>query len=195
MQSKLTVWNDRRLVLTLGLLCLAVVILAGCNSNSTAKKSSTPTPHATPTTRTAEAVPTGFNIYKGTAFTITYPTGWNKANPAEGNGVQYTGPKNQVFTAASMGVSKDSPATFNETFCGPTAFGGTASAPKNVQISGETWMQTQCTDQKGGKTAIVESTVHNKDLYYIVYGSPLANFNADKTQYFTTMEKSFTFTA
>ncbi|HLW00034.1 MAG TPA: hypothetical protein VKT82_15300 [Ktedonobacterales bacterium] len=193
MLSKLTVWNDRRLVLALSLLCLAVVILTGCNSNSAAKKTSTPTPTAT--TRTAAAVPTGYNIYKGTTFTFTYPTGWNKANAAEGTGVQYTGPKNQVFTAASMGKTANTAQTFNTTFCGPTAFGGTASAPKDVKISGVTWVQTQCTDQKGGKSAVVDSTVHNKNLYYIVYGAPLADFQADKTQYFTTMEKSFTFTA
>jgi hypothetical protein len=193
MLSKSTIRNDRRLVLALGLLCLAVVILAGCNQNSAAKKASTHT--ATPTTHVAAAVPTGFNLYKSETFTITYPTGWNKANPPEGTGVQYTGPKNQVFIAASMGKTQTTPEAFNTTFCGPTAFGGTASAAKEVKISGVTWVQTQCTNEKGDKSAVVNSTVHNNELYYIVYGSPTETFQADKTQYYNTMEKSFTFTA
>ena len=154
MVSKLTVWNDRRLALALGMLCLAAVILAGCNSNSAAKKASTPTPTAT--TRAAAAVPTGFNIYKGAAFTITYPTGWNKANPPEGTGVQYTGPKNQVFVAASMGKTANTPTTFNATFCGPTAFGGTASAPKDMKVSGVTWV-TFC-----GSRSIMDCSFGNR---------------------------------
>lgn len=194
MLSKLNVWNDRRLVLALGILCLAAVLLAGCNNNSAAKKATTPTPKATP--HAVSAVPTGFTIYKGTSFTLTYPTAWNKQNPAEGTGVQYTGPNQQVFVAANMGKTVDTPEAFDTTFCGPTAFGGALNGPaKDVKISGVTWVQAQCTDQKGGKSAVVESTVHNKELYYIVYGSPLANFPTNKTNYFATMEKSFTFTA
>ncbi len=195
MLSKRRVWNDRRLALAFGIVCLAVVILAGCNSNSAAKKSGTPTPKATATAHAVAAVPTGFNIYKGESFTLTYPTGWNKANPAEGTGVQYNGPKNQTFVIASLGKTQNVPATFDTTFCGPTAFGGTASAAKDVKISGVTWVQVQCTDQKGGKSAIVESTVYNKAFYYIVYGSPTADFQANRTQYFNTMEKSVTLTA
>ena len=42
---------------------------------------------------------------------------------------------------------------------------------------------------------MVESTVHNKNLYYMVYGSSSPSFATNKSQYFNTMEQSFTFAA
>ena len=185
--------NDRRLVLAFGMVCLAMVVFAGCNSNSAStKKESTPTP--TPIARAAFILPAGFTTYKGQTFHVAYPTGWNQQNPANGTGVQYQGPTNQMFVVASLGNVPGTPEEFNAAFCSPKGFNGTpAGAAKMVKIGGESWMQQQCNDVKDGKTAVVESTVYNKALYYMVYESPDLSFKTNQSQYFNTMEQSFTF--
>lgn len=193
MLRKKNVWNDRRVVLALGMLCLAALVLAACNSKSTSAPSH-PTP--TPAARAVVALPAGFTTYKGTTFHVAYPSGWKQANPPNGTGVQYTGPTNQVFTAASLGNIQQTPQAFDTAFCGQAGFGGTPTgATKIVKIDGASWMQQECTNAKDGKTAVVESTVHNKNLYYMAYSSPTAGFQANKTHYFTPMEQSFTFAA
>lgn len=189
------VWNDRRVVLALGMLCLAALVLAACNSKSTNAAKSHPTPTPTPHAAVL-ALPAGFTTYKSTTFHVAYPSGWKQANPPNGTGVQYTGPTNQVFIAASLGDIKESPEAFDMAYCGQAGFGGTPTgAAKIVKIDGASWMQQECTNAKDGKTAVVESSVHNKNLYYIAYSSPTASFQTNKTHYFTPMEQSFTFAA
>jgi hypothetical protein len=180
-------WNDRRLVIALGMLCLAVVALAGCHLNGARSGSTAPA---------AGAAPAGFSTFKSADFSLSHPVDWTQQKPANGIGVQYLGPNNQVFVAASLGNVQIAPAAVDKAFCSLSGFGGTSSsAPRNVKISGETWVQEQCGDAKDSKSAVVESTVHNKQIYYIVYGSQTASFQANRTHYFRTMEQSFTFTA
>jgi hypothetical protein len=177
--------NGRHLVTALSTLCLALVALAGCNLNGARNGSTAPA---------ARAAPAGFSTFKSAAFSLSHPVDWTQQKPANGVGVQYMGPDNQIFVAASLGNIQIAPAAVDKAFCSLSGFGGTpSSASSNVKISGETWVQEQCGDSKGSKSAIVESTVHNKQVYYIVYGSPTASFQANKTHYFTTMEQSFTF--
>jgi hypothetical protein len=194
MLRKKNLWNGRRVALALGMLCLAGVVLAACNSKSTSAAKPHPTP--SPTARAVVALPAGFTTFKSATFHVAYPSGWKQANPPNGTGVEYTGPTNQVFAAASLGKIQQTPQAFDTAFCGQAGFGGTPTgAMKLVKISGASWMQQECTDAKGGKTAVVESTVYNKNFYYIAYGSQTASFQANRTHYFSTMEQSFTFTA
>ena len=187
------VCSDRRLVLTFGILCLAaMLVMTGCNSKTTTSTTTKPTP--TPTTRTAAALPAGFVVYKSEGFHLAHPTSWQQQNPPNGTGVQYTGPAQQQFVAASLGKIQNSPEAFNAAYCSPTGEGGTPEgAAKVVNFGGESWRQQECVDAKTGKTAVIESTVHNQDFYYLVYGSPAASFQTNRTQYFTPMEQSFTF--
>ncbi|HEY7350546.1 MAG TPA: hypothetical protein VH599_19715 [Ktedonobacterales bacterium] len=185
-------WNDRRVALALSIVCLAGFLLAGCGSSGSSAAKTTPTP----TTRSAAAVPAGFTIYKNADFSLSYPTKWVKQNPANGTGVQYQGPTNQIFVVASLGKLQNTPETFDAAFCSLAGFGGTsAGAPKKVTINGETWTQQQCSDPKGSKSAVVESTVYDTQFYYMAYGSPSASFQTNRSQYFNTMEQSFTFLA
>jgi hypothetical protein len=192
MLRRSNVWNDCRIVFALSIVCLAVVLLAGCGSSSSQKGKATPTPTAAG--HAVVAVPAGFTTVKTTQFRLSYPTGWTKQNPANGTGVQYQGPANQTFTVASLGNLPSTPQAFVAAFCSPAGFGGKPDgAAKTVKISGASWIQDQCSDAKGEKTAIVEATTHNNELYYMVYTSPTASFQADRSHYFNTMEQSFTF--
>jgi hypothetical protein len=185
-------WNDRRIALVLSIVCLGMLALAGCGSSSTtkAKPTATPTPHA------AALVPAGFAMYKSTSFHLAYPTGWAEQHPANGTGVQYQGPTNQLFIAANLGKLAATPEAFDTAFCTPNGFGGAPEgAPKTVTINGQKWVQLQCNDAKGGKSATVEATKYNNQLYYMVYASPIASFQNNVAHYFTTMEQSFTFAA
>jgi hypothetical protein len=185
--------NGRHVLFALSTLCLALVVLVGCNSGSTAKKP-TPTPTHTPATRTAFILPAGFTTYKTTTFYVAHPNNWNQQNPANGTGIQYAGPNGQTFVVASLGKAPGTPQAFDTAFCSPTGFGGTASgAPKTVTINGVHWVQLLCTDAKTDKTAMVEAVVHNNQFYYMVYTSPTASFQTNRSQYFTPMEQSFTF--
>ncbi len=187
------VWHDRRLVVTFGMLCLAMVLVAGCNSKSTAQKPAhTPTP--TPVTRSAFILPAGFTMYKGADFNVAYPVGWNKQNPDNGKGVQYGGPNEQVFIVANLGNLPSTPAAFDKAFCSPTGFGGAPEGETaTVKIGGANWVQQECVDNKHDKTATVAATVHNKQFYYMVYGSPSIGYKNNVAQYFHTMEQSFSF--
>ncbi|HEU5369707.1 MAG TPA: hypothetical protein VFU69_14640 [Ktedonobacterales bacterium] len=182
------IWDDRHLVSALSLLCLALVALAGCHANNAAGNGSA-------SARAVPAAPAGFSTFKSGDFSLSYPNGWTQQKPENGVGVQYMGPNNQVFVAASLGAIQITPAALDKAFCSLAGFGGTPSgAARNVKISGVNWVREQCGDARGSKSAIVESTVYNKQIYYMVYGSPLATFQANQTQYFNTMEQSFTFT-
>lgn len=186
------VWNDCRIVFGLSIVCLAVVLLAGCGSSSSPKAKATATP--TSATHTVAVVPVGFTTYKDAHFHVSYPTGWTQQNPANGTGIQYQGPANQTFTVASLGNLPSTPQAFVAAFCSSAGFGGKPDgAARTVKISGASWVQEQCSDTKGEKSAIAEATTHNNQLYYMVYTSPTASFQANKTQYFNTMEQSFTF--
>lgn len=183
------VWNDRRLVRALGLLCLALVALAGCHANNASGNGSA-------SGVAAPAAPAGFSTFKSANFSVAYPNGWTQQKPENGDGVQYMGPDNQVFVAASLGAIQITPAALDKAFCSLAGFGGAPSgASNNVKIDGATWVREECGDARGSKAAIVESTVHNKQVYYIVYGSQLASLESNRTHYFNTMEQSFTFAA
>ncbi len=183
-------WNMRCMALVCGLVCLAVGTLTGCGSGSSSQAQSTPTPSV----RSIPAAPTGFSTFKNKDFRLAYPIGWTKHDPANGTGVQYEGPKEQVFVVANLGKLPSTPAAFDAAFCSPSGFGGTpAGAPKTVKINGEEWVQQQCNDVKGGKSAVVEATVYKDEFYYIVYASPMASFQADRSHYFNTMEQSVLF--
>ncbi len=192
MLQRQRIWQSPRVMLALGLGCLAAVIFAGCGSSASSSSSSKATP--TPSVRAVAAVPAGFTTFKNTDFRLAYPTGWAKQNPANGKGVQYQGPKEQVFVAANLGKLNNTPEAFDKAFCSPSGFGGKPDgAPKTVKINGQNWVRQQCVDDKCGKSAVVEATIYDKNFYYMVYASPTASFQANKTQYFNTMEQSFTF--
>lgn len=196
MPCKTLAWGERRVVLAFGVVCLTMVLLAGCDSGSAAKKQATPTPTATPVPRSAFILPNGFTLYKGADFNVAYPVGWDQEKPDNGVGVQYTGPTNQVFVVASLGKLPTTPATFEKAFCSPTGFGGAPSgAAKTVKIGGEAWVQQECVDNYNDKTAMVAAIVHNKQFYYMVYGSPSIGFETNQSQYFNTMQQSFSFAA
>lgn len=191
MLRRMNVWNDYRIVGALSFVCLAVVLLAGCGSSNSPKAKATPTPTAA---HAVVAVPAGFTTYKATHFHVSYPTGWTQQNPANGTGIQYQGPANQTFTVASLGKLPSTPQEFVAAFCSPAGFGGKPDgAAKTVKISGASWIQDQCSDAKGDKTAVIEATTYNNELYYMAYTSPTASFQANRTHYFNTMEQSFTF--
>jgi hypothetical protein len=194
MPRKTKVWHDRHIVVAFGTLCLAMVLLAGCTSKSTAQKPAAHTPTPTPATRSAFILPAGFTMYKGADFHLAYPVGWDKKDPENGKGVQYGGPKDQEFIVASLGNLPSTPQAFDKAFCSPTGFGGAPEgAATTVKIGGENWVQQECVDNKTDKTATVAATVHNKEFYYMVYGSPSADYKNNASQYFHTMEQSFSF--
>ena len=78
----------------------------------------------------------------------------------------------------------------------PTGFGGAPDgAAQTVKIGAQNWTQMKCVDAKNDKTAVVASILYNKQFYYMAYGSPTIGFPTNTSQYFTTMQQSFSFAA
>ncbi len=170
----------------------AIALLGKKGNTTTNQGSGTPTATSILPTPTQPAVPTGFQTYTGSDFSIAYPADWQKSNDTSGgSGVAFIGPTGEDFTIVNLGASPLSPADIADAFC--MGVGSTTAGPTTVTIGGQQWTREECANSDGTVKAVAEAIIHNGQGYLIGYASPTATFDSDQTQYFTPMEQSFTF--
>jgi hypothetical protein len=168
---------------------LALTHKSGSTSTSNTNSSSTPTTAATPT----PSVPSGFQKFSNSQYSIAYPGSWSAKASSSGTGEQFTGPDAQVFQVdLTPNASSGEEAAFNTGFCGVLNSKGGATTPTAITIGGQTWQQLDCKDD-GTLHAVVESVVYKGTLYSLSYLSTSLTFDSDKTQYYGPMEQSFAF--
>jgi hypothetical protein len=172
---------------------VAALALSGKKSNTGTNTgnnpSATPTTAATPTA----SVPSGFQKFTGTAFSLNYPSGWTAKAASSSDGEDFNGPSGQIFQVLIQpnGDQAQIP-TFLDTLC--SIFGKPIGSPTTVTIGGQQWQQETCGDN-GTPVGTVEATVHQGQLFSIDYFSLATDFASDKTQYYGPMEQSFAFTS
>jgi uncharacterized membrane protein len=159
---------------------LAVINNVGGGSNGAA---ATPTP----------GVPAGFQQFIGNTFSIVYPDNWMRSGDPQGvDGQDFTGPAAQTFEIsiyAHTGTSDEIPLLLT-TLC--TALGNATVTPTTVTIGGQQWQQEDC-GSGSSLHAVSEAIVYKGSLYQITYGGLVTTYANDKAQFFSVMERSFTF--
>ena len=125
------------------------------------------------------------------SFCLVYPNGWQVASALKGSGAQLSGPAHQVFTVANIGAFSATLQDYDIGFC--NSLGGKSSEMVSVTIQGQAWTQIHCATDAGNGRVIIEAVIYKGSLYHMSYGSPVASFQSDLSQFFTPMEQSFRF--
>lgn len=176
------------LVLIIGGILGVVLLRKGSNTPGTTGTSATATPKATAT----QAVPSGFQKFSNSDFSVVYPQAWTAK--ASGTGEQFTSASGQIFEVdvnQGTGSANNAAAAFDDTYC--SIIGNVTAGPTTVTIGGEQWTQEECQDKDGTLASVVEAVAHNGNLFSIAYLSLLDTFQTDKTQFYQPMEQSFKF--
>lgn len=188
---------------------LLVVLLAACGGGGSSSNSVTPTPKPpTPTPTPAVTM----QQYTGTAFSISYPQGWQES--ASGNQVTFIDPisKNVVtiVTVANPGGAQSANALADATL--PLieqtmlSKATTAKVAPTATVGGETWVQRSATGDlaltdpgtQGTLIMLVDNhpaSSADTKAYEIYYYGPTATFTQATTLAFQPMLNSFKFTA
>jgi hypothetical protein len=173
---------------------IVLVVIAGCVIGAlalTSKKSPTannPSGTSAPGVTPTSSIPSGFQKFSNSQFSIAYPSGWDKQ--ASGGGEQFVSQAGQLFQVLIQPGDQTEIPTLLSTLC--SVFGKPIGSPTTVTIAGQPWQQQTCGDN-GTPSASVEATVHQSQIFEIDYTSLTGTYAADKTQYFTPMEQTFQF--
>lgn len=165
---------------------VAALALTSKKSPTANNPSTTPTLAATPT----PSIPSGFQKFSNSQFSIAYPSDWTAQ--ASGGGEQFVSQAGQLFQVLIQPGDQTEIPTLLSTLC--SIFGKPIGSPTTVTIGGTQWQQQACGDN-GTPSASVEATVHQSQIFEIDYTSLAGTYAADKPQYFTPMEQSFAFTS
>ena len=172
------------LVIIVGGVLAFALLKKGPNTTGTNGTSATATPKATAT----QAVPSGFQQFSNSNFSVIYPQAWTAK--ASSSGEQFTSASGQIFEVDITSGGSD-PSVFDSAYCG--VIGKVTAGPTTVTIGGEKWTQEECQDQDGTLDSVVEAVAHNGNLFSIAYLSLIDTIQTDKTQFYQPMEQSFKF--
>ena len=162
--------------------------LAALGATATARV--TPLPTATATS----AVPSGFKPYENPnhTFRLAYPAGWSATGYFIGSGGKFDGPGTQEIVATNEGATQSKNAGPNaDGYC--IGFSGQTRPQKQVTIGGETWVQEECDDFTGLSHSQVNAIIYKGNLYLFTFTTPKGSFTKAESQYFATVQSTFTF--
>jgi len=198
---------------------LIIVLLSACGSatasnggttTTQATVAPTPTPTTAPTpTPTPQTVPTGFTQFKGSSFTVAYPSDWHHQQASN----YYSFVRTDVITQFIVGLHNNDkdPCAFLQHVGGTilTCTEGDIAGVKHtstVTANGLTWKEEDWTASLAGSTyALRQLTYVNPqthDTTTIVYAgysqvgsAAMITFEVASSKYFEIMFMSFHFTS
>ena len=162
--------------------------LSALGATATARTTPRPTATATP------AVPAGYRPYENPnhTFRLAYPASWTATNYFIGSGGKFDGPGTQDIVATNNGPNSSKNAGPNaDSYC--IGFSGQTHPQKQVTIGGETWVQEECDDFTGLSHSQVNTIIYKGNLYLFAFTTPKGSFTKAETQYFLTVQSTFTF--
>jgi hypothetical protein len=166
----------------------------GHPSSQTTQTTNAKTPAATATS----TIPTGFEKYtsQGHLYSVAYPSAWEKSvDNSDPEEVEFAGPGNQIaltddFTPNS-GVT---PVTYTTAVCSVVSGGASDNIqPTQVTIAGQSWTRMECDSSDGTTHTVVEAVSYKGNIASLLFSSDKATFAQNQTQFFSVMERTFTF--
>src|SRR6185437_5114840 len=158
-------------IIVVVVLIIGVVGALALTSKKPSSTTGTNTPSSTPTTAPTptSSVPSGFQKFSNSQFSVDYPGDWTADGSSGGDGEDFTSTTGQLFQVLIQpGADQSTVPTLLGALC--SVFGKPIGSVSAVTIGGQPWQQVTCGDN-GVTTGTVEATIHGDSIFSIDYAS------------------------